>query len=180
MKRIMELIASGRATEKLLQIFMTTLPALVVGLLILAVYIVLVKSYQKKGNTIAGRKLRDLAPYLYLVFVSVLWLSHNGLLPEKSMDLTFSVTIVTLFYFVADFCVFLVQGFLFGRWKDKPVVSICICVAAIVVLELVQYLCRFGVLSAMQFAGMILGAVIGVAAGAAVRKKAEKTAQQSA
>ncbi len=174
MNRIMEMITSGRATDKIIQVLISTIPAFVVGAILLAGYCLAMQNFRKKNDLEKAAKLRSNAPWFYFIFVVVLWLTHNGVLPARRVDFSFALTPAHLFYFVTDVGVFTIQGYLFGRIKEKPVASLAFCVAAIVVLELVQYFCRFGVLSAVHFTAMVLGSAIGIAMGHTARKKAEK------
>lgn len=174
MNRIIELIENGRAKEKLMDIFISIIPALIVGIILLIVYFLLKSNYRKKSDTLKLGNLKRLSPYFYLLFTSVLWLTHNGVLEERIFETTFNTSVGAIFFFITDIFVFSILGFLFRRVTRKTGQSIVICVVSIIVLEALQYIFKLGMVSVMDVIAMLIGTGAGVVIAALTTPKENK------
>lgn len=174
MNRIFELIENGKAMEKLMDIFISIFPALIVGIILLIVYFVLKSNFRKKSDTLKSEKLRSLSPYFYLLFTAVLWLTHNGVLEERIFETTFNTSVGAIFFFISDIFVFAILGFLFRRVTRKTGQSIVICVISIIALEVLQYAFKLGVVSVMDATAMLIGTGAGIVIASLTTSKENK------
>ncbi len=170
MQRIVKLVESGRAFERLTEIFFSVLPSLIIGFLLIAIYFLL-KLWYNKHSQAKAETLKKAAPWFYLVFAAVLWLSHNGVMDERVLELGINLSLTNLVFWAGHFVVFAVFGYLLQNVIANVGKSVFINVIVTVSLELIQYSFKLGSGSWTDIAATLLGALFGILSAHFINRK---------
>ncbi len=173
MGHLIEVIKNDRAAERLCSIFLSLVPSLIVGILLIAIYFFLKVCYNKK-NPSRIPQLKRAIPWLFLVFAAALWLTHNGVMDERVLEWGLDLSLTSLVFWAGHFSVFAVFGLLLRYSGTERKCCVLTFFVSVITLEALQYFLKLGSGSWADITVSVFGALLGMRLAEIITKKKER------